>query len=293
MAVRRDGYQAGTHSRSWPAALALAVAAVLTCALGPMSAKVRAQAKAGDVRVVLPPSDVLRQKAGQPVKTDAQKGMTIYYQDVLETGVGGRVRARLDDGSILALGPQAKLQVIEHNKQTEQTTLQVEYGKVRAQVVKQTKPGAHFEVKTNTAVAGVLGTDLVVDAISPIASLVLCIDGRVSVRNADPTVTGAVILVTGQVTVVQQGVVPTQPRAATAAEMNSAIDGSGGIPPQAVADVGTGFATVGQDMILSGADSFGGAGTITGYQWQIARSSDNSAVYSQSHTIPTDRKSVV
>ena len=49
--------------------------------------------KAGDVRVVLPPSEVVRQRGRQSIRTVAQKGMTLYYQDVLETGVGGRLRA--------------------------------------------------------------------------------------------------------------------------------------------------------------------------------------------------------
>ncbi len=264
----------------------LALAVALACGLGAMAQQALAQggAKAGDVRVVLKPSQVLRQKGTQEVSTDAEKGMTVFYNDVLQTGMGGRMRARLDDGSILALGSQSKLRVIEHNKQTEQSTFQIEYGKVRAQVVKQMKPGAHFEIKSNTAVAGVLGTDEVVDAFSPIATLIMCLEGRVTVRNVDPSVTGSVILNPGEVTIVQQGTAPGTPRPASASELESALETTGGAAPQAIADIGTGFATIGQDMILSAADSFGGAGAISGYSWQIARSSDNAAVFSQTVT---------
>ena len=108
--------------------------------------------------MVLQPSGIARQRGNQVVRSTAQKDMAVFFQDVLETGVGGRMRARLDDGSILALGSQARLTVAEHNTATQQTTLQLQYGKVRAQVVEKTRPDAKFEVHTNTAVAGVLGT---------------------------------------------------------------------------------------------------------------------------------------
>src|SRR3954465_8752786 len=129
----------------WNSALVAAMA-LLACGMGPGVRASHAQAKAGDLRVVLKPSTVVHTKGTQPVKTDATKGMSLFYNDLLETGVGGRLRARLDDGSILALGSQSRLRVIEHNKQTEQSTFQIEYGKVRAQVVKQMRPGARFEI---------------------------------------------------------------------------------------------------------------------------------------------------
>lgn len=153
--------------------------------------------KAGAIRVVLPPGNVGRQQGPQLVRTTAKKDMTLYYQDVLETGMSGRLRARLDDGSILALGSQSRLQVVEHDAQSQQSTLQLEYGKVRAQVVQLTRPGSRFEIRSNTAVAGVLGTDEVVDAFSPVATLVLSLDGIVTVSNVDPTVPGAVVLNAG------------------------------------------------------------------------------------------------
>src|SRR3972149_365501 len=63
--------------------------------------------KAGDLRVVLPPGQVARPSGTQVVRMEAKKGLPVYYRDVLETGVGGRLRARLQDGSILALGAQS------------------------------------------------------------------------------------------------------------------------------------------------------------------------------------------
>ncbi|MCG5029825.1 FecR family protein, partial [[Ruminococcus] torques] len=69
----------------------------------------------------------------QVTTLDAAKGMALYYQDVLQTGVGGRLRARLEDGSIISVGSQSKLTVLEHDARTQQSTFQIEFGKVRAQ----------------------------------------------------------------------------------------------------------------------------------------------------------------
>ena len=242
-------------------------------------------ARAGALRVVLPPGQVLRPRGAQVVQNPAERGMALFYQDVLETGVGGRLRARLDDGSILALGSQSRVRVVEHDAQTQQSTMQLEYGKVRAQVVRLTRPGSRFEIRTNTAVAGVLGTDEIVDAFSPIATLVICIDGLIEVRNSDPAVPGAVTLNSGQMTIVQQGLVPTPPRAATANELQDALEGSSGAAPQAVADIGTGFVTAGTEFTLSAADSFV-TGTIINYQWIITRAADNVTVYNQGQGDP-------
>lgn len=262
----------------------LSLLAVLLGGLG-LDLSAQQQSRAGAIRVVLQPGGIARQQGNQVVRTTAQKDMAVLYQDVLETGVGGRMRARLDDGSILALGAQSRLTVVEHNSATEQTTLQLEYGKVRAQVVEKTRPDAKFEIQTNTAVAGVLGTDEVVDAFSPIATSVLCLEGQIEVRNADATVVGTVILNEGEITIVQQGVVPTPPRPAPPEEIEEALEGSGGVAPDAIADIGTGFVAAGDDFALSGVDSFV-TGTIVSYQWLITRADNNLTVYNQTQTVP-------
>jgi hypothetical protein len=267
--------------------LLLGAAGVLAILLGGLGRDLIAQqqTRAGAIRVVLQPSGVARQRGSQVVRSTAEKDMAVFFQDVLETGVGGRMRARLDDGSILALGSQSRLTVQEHNTATEQTTLQLQYGKVRAQVVEKTRPDAKFEVQTNTAVAGVLGTDFVTDAFSPVNTSVLCIEGQIEVRNADAGVVGTVILNEGEITFVQQGVVPTPPRPATPEEIQEALEGSGGAAPEAIADIGTGFVTAGDDLVLSGADSFV-TGTIISYQWTITREANSQVVLNQSQADP-------
>jgi hypothetical protein len=263
---------------------AVGVAAVLLVGLG-RDLIAQQQTRAGAIRVVLQPGGVARQRGNQVVRSTAQKDMAVFFRDVLETGLGGRMRARLDDGSILAVGSQSRLTVTEHNTATQQTSLQLQYGKVRAQVVQKTRPDARFEVHTNTAVAGVLGTDLVVDAFSPIGTSVLCIEGQIEVRNADAGIVGTVILNAGEITFVQQGVVPTPPRPATPDEIQQALEGSGGAAPEAIADIGTGFVTAGDNLVLSGADSFV-TGTIVSYQWVITQEATNQIVYNQIQADP-------
>src|SRR5580704_14755912 len=84
----------------------------------------------------------------------------VDWGDVVHTGDGGRARVALDDGSLLNVGSSSSLTVTQHDAKAQQTQIELEYGRVRAQVVKQSKPNAKFEIHTATGVAGVVGTDL-------------------------------------------------------------------------------------------------------------------------------------
>lgn len=84
----------------------------------------------------------------------------VDWNDLLKTEHSGRMRATLTDGSILSVGTNSELKVVQHDANTQQTSLELNFGKVRSQVVKITKPGGKFEIKTPNAVIGVIGTDL-------------------------------------------------------------------------------------------------------------------------------------
>ena len=83
----------------------------------------------------------------------------VQWNDLLETNVSGRLRVSLRDGSILSLGSNSQMRVVQHSAATQQTTLDLLFGRLRSQVVKLTQPNSRFEVRTPTAVAGVIGTD--------------------------------------------------------------------------------------------------------------------------------------
>jgi hypothetical protein len=102
------------------------------------------------------------------------------WNDLLKTESSGRVRAGLTDGSILSVGSDSELRIVQHDSTSQQTSLELDFGKVRSQVVKVTKPGGKFEMKTPNAVIGVIGTDFFV-GYEANKTTVICYKGQVSV----------------------------------------------------------------------------------------------------------------
>jgi FecR protein len=104
----------------------------------------------------------------------------VDWNDLLKTAKSGRVRASLVDGSILSVGSSSELRVVQHDAATQQTSLEVDYGKLRSQVQKITKEGGKFQVKTPNAVIGAIGTDFYVAYLGH-KTTVICYKGQVSV----------------------------------------------------------------------------------------------------------------
>ena len=115
--------------------------------------------KAGEVSRAIPDVAIARgsQQLPAPVKA------LVDWGDVVHTGAGGRARVALDDGSVLNVGSSSSLTVTQHNAAAQQTQIELEYGRMRSQVVKQSKPNAKFEIHTPVGVAGVVGTDFAPD----------------------------------------------------------------------------------------------------------------------------------
>src|SRR5271156_1191777 len=98
--------------------------------------------------------------------------------DLLKTDAQGRLRAGLTAGSIFSLGSNSQLQVVQHDAVSQQTLLVMNYGKLRNQVVKITKPDGKYEVRTPNAVIGVTGTDFYVGYADNLTT-VICYVGSV------------------------------------------------------------------------------------------------------------------
>jgi len=131
--------------------------------------------RAGEVKALIPAAA----RNDQPVNVkDA-----LDWNDLLRTDAKGRLRAGLTDGSILSLGSNSELRVVESNAQSQQTSIDINYGKLRNQVVKITKPGGKYEVKTPNAVIGVVGTDFYV-SFAENRTTVICYVGKVAVTPA-------------------------------------------------------------------------------------------------------------
>ena len=165
--------------------------AVLLCLLiSPLPALAAPQAaasgqKAGEVGALRP--DATRNEQVLKVKDELQ------WNDFLKTLQTGRLRAQLLDGSLLSLGSNSQMRVLQHDAASQQTALELSYGRLRNRVVKLTKPGAKFEVKTPHAVIGVIGTDFYV-FVDEVRTVVLVYSGKVLVRqlkrdDRDPKVT--------------------------------------------------------------------------------------------------------
>ena len=131
-----------------------------------------ADQQAGQINALIPAAT----RNAQPAKAkDA-----LQWNDLLKTEQAGRMRAGLTDGSILSLGSNSELRVVQHDATSQQTSLEVGYGKLRSRVVKVTQPNGKFEVKTPNAVIGVIGTDFFV-GYEPNKTTVICYTGVVTV----------------------------------------------------------------------------------------------------------------
>ncbi len=159
---------------------------------------------AGEVKRMVP--DASRNAKPLAVKDSLQ------WNDLLKTDAKGRVLAGLTDGSILTVGSNTELKVVQHDAKSQQTAIEMNYGKVRNQVVKITQPGGKYEVKTPNTVIGVIGTDFYVGYENN-QTTVICFEGRVLVT---PTVGAAVTLSTGQMTTVDARTETTGPQVTTA-----------------------------------------------------------------------------
>ena len=127
---------------------------------------------AGEVKALIP--DAFRNSQPTRVKDSLQ------WNDLLQTSDHGRLRAGLTDGSILSLGSNGALKVVQHDAISQQTSMYMSYGKLRSQVVKVTQPNGKYEVRTPNAVVGVIGTDFYVGYENDLTTVV-CYVGKVSV----------------------------------------------------------------------------------------------------------------
>ncbi|HEX5323931.1 MAG TPA: FecR domain-containing protein, partial [Capsulimonadaceae bacterium] len=207
-----------------PLALVCLLANVAAAAGGPTPDTPPVGQKAGKITALLPTAHVVRGAGKTAVTTDAKKGDELVWQDLVKTDKGGRARITLNDQSILSLGSQAELRIVKQDAAAQQTSLEMSYGRVRAQVEKVTRDGGSFQVRTPTAVAGVIGTDFGTDASEPGETTFICISGLVQVGNADPRGPGTVPCAAGQTTTVKTGVPPSPPKPATIQQINQLLE---------------------------------------------------------------------
>jgi hypothetical protein len=162
-------FQDGLHGALYMMKRILAIVLSLTMMWLPAMG---ADQSAGKISALIPSAT----RNAQPV----QNKDALQWNDLLQTAQTGRLRASLIDGSILSLGSNSQLRVVQHDAASQQTSLEIGYGKMRSRVVKITQPNGKFEVKTPNAVIGVIGTDFYV-AYENDLTTVICYVGKVTV----------------------------------------------------------------------------------------------------------------
>ncbi len=207
-----------TRTRGW-GLLAVAVGLALAAAVGAQ------EQSAGQISRMIP--DVNLQH-GTKVHL-ANAGAKVAWGDLVTTDNAGRARIVLDDGSILNVGSNSQIRVVEHDAANQRTQVQLAYGRLRASAIRLTKPGGSFEVRTPTAVAGVVGTDFAAEFANEITSIHV-FEGSVNLCN----LTGQCVTIAAGFTAAVRGSgtpsapTPTPPSASVASVQNTSVGGGAG-----------------------------------------------------------------
>jgi hypothetical protein len=198
--------------------LAVTLVLLVSCSITvPPDVLGQAAQRAGQIARAIPEVAIARgpQQLPAPVKA------LVDWGDMVKTGDGGRARVALDDGSVLNVGSSSSLIVTQHNAAAQQTQIDLTYGRVRSQVVKQSKPNAKFEIHTAVGVAGVVGTDFYLGYMNGLFQLIV-FDGHVKFCNLDGI---CVDVLAGQIATIRNGhQAPEQPTQATPSELTEAAN---------------------------------------------------------------------
>lgn len=98
-------------------------------------------------------------------KTPAKVTGKIFKGSTVETGPGGRAKIAMSDKSIVHISPESKVKIAEYSADPAKKNVKLElsHGKIRNEVEGNYNDKNKYEVKTPTAVAGVRGTDFIVN----------------------------------------------------------------------------------------------------------------------------------
>lgn len=162
---------------------------------------------------------------------EAKIGTAIEIGDQLATGQPGRIKVVFQDDSVLTVSEDSRVtvdeQVFDASASKARSAFSLLKGKVGALVSDYYgKPGNSYEVKTETAVAGVRGTEFAM-VYDPQASLteVTGITGTVHVVSLANLAETGVLVTANESTSVARGQLPTVPRRVKDSLFKQRIDG--------------------------------------------------------------------
>jgi hypothetical protein len=187
--------------------------------------KLFAQSVHGVFRVVK--GDVKVTAASDGKTAQAKIGQKVYPLDTVVTGKDSRAKIVMVDNNEINISPDSKIKIDEYkfnpSSGEKKVSLKIEYGKMRAKVNQKYDDDENtFQVKTQTAVAGVRGTDFFTSFDRGTrATKVVTFEGRVAFGQ--PGVGGAisnpVMVNPGQMTTVTAGAPPAPPVSVPKAEL--------------------------------------------------------------------------
>ena len=179
--------------------------------------------QAGKVAAEIPHGFV--QRVGQTSETPLNLNDAVNWNDEVRTHNTGRVRIELLDGSTMNVGARSTMRVVKHDPQSQQTEIELKLGRMRSEVVKLTKPDAKYEVRTQTAVIGVVGTTHEIQALRDLTRL-WCRVGTCVARNINPLIQGVVTLTGGQFTLIPLNGPPSPPTPGDPGDLNAQTQGT-------------------------------------------------------------------
>jgi len=86
----------------------------------------------------------------------------VHANDILKTDDSGRVSVELQDGSVLSIGSDTELRVVNHDPPTGATLVNLSSGKLRSRIPKLRSSGK-FLIETAYGTVSALGTDFFLD----------------------------------------------------------------------------------------------------------------------------------
>jgi hypothetical protein len=194
-------------------------AIVVVLALAGIRGAASAGPQAGEVLALFGQCFVEAGGRRKPLKA----GDAVDVGDTLDVAAGGKLRLRMNDGSVIALASGGRLTITDYRVgdggESRDATLSLGEGLLRA-VVSTLKGPPHFEVDTATGVAAVRSTDWFIDA-RPGSTQVGVLEGRVSLKSV---ATGKEIVIPAHWGArVEAGRDPVPARVWTAAEFDDFI----------------------------------------------------------------------
>src|SRR5258708_31831032 len=112
--------------------------------------------RAGEVSRLIPAVSITR--GGKTISASSKT--VVDWLDVVNTQASARARVALDDGSVLNVGSASSIKVVKHDGGTQQTELELAYGKIRSQAQKITKPDGKVDVRTPSVAGQEAATDV-------------------------------------------------------------------------------------------------------------------------------------